>query len=97
MPVLPPSTCAAARAASSGHSIARAHEAAHDVVGLAHLVLVRALDEPDAQLLEPRDRRIGADQHERGVVRVALLRAVAERDRHRVVARTRAPASRAWP
>jgi hypothetical protein len=59
----------------------RGDQAANEEVGAAELIRVRALDEANAEVLEPRDRRIGSDQHEHGVVAVALLRAVAERDR----------------
>ena len=54
--------------------------APHDLVGGAERVEVRSLHESHVVGLEPRDGRVGADQHERALVRVGLLRLVLQLD-----------------
>ena len=86
----------AARAGVSGQSFARGTKRRTMFVGLAHLVLVRALDELDAHLLEPLigGRRRSARTWRRSGTASA---SVAESHRHRVGLERESPASELSP
>ncbi len=93
IPTLPPSTCAAARAASSGHSIARGTKRRTMSSVLPIWCWCGRSMNRTPTFSSHATGGSAPISTNAGVVRVPLLRAVAERERHRVRIELRAPAS----